>query len=226
MLKKALYYIVNTLSVIIIVAALVVLLSALLTGQNEAPNVFGYSVFRVVTGSMEPEIEKGDLIVVKRTEPSEIAVGDVISFYSQDPELMGAVNTHRVTGIETDEGDYLFTTKGDANLIQDKYPVSASYLIGLVVFSSGLLGRVSRIIANPLVFVPLILLPLLVILLTNLTKTVRLAKEAVRREEEQAIADAVAEIKRRKAEKQNDADDVKESVTGVQAQSAQPDEQI
>ena len=226
MLKKVLYYIVNTVSVLIIVAALLILLSVVLTGRNEAPSILGYSVFRVVTGSMEPEIAEGDLIVVKHVEVPEVAVGDVISFYSQDPALMGAVNTHRVVGIENDGGKYLLTTKGDANKTQDKYPVLPESLIGTVVFSSHLLGSISRIAVNPLVFVPLILLPLLILLLTNLTRTVRLAKETVRQEEEQALAEALAEVKRRKAEKQCGEDGVEKSDTTPQNEGTQQDRQI
>lgn len=200
MLKKALYYIVNTVSALVIAAALFVLLSVVMTRQNETPNVLGYSAFRVVTGSMEPNIAQGDLIVVKRVSGAEIAVGDVITFYSQDPELLGAVNTHRVTDAKAEDGEWVFTTKGDANEIEDKYVVRESNLIGKVTFSSKLLGTLSRLAANPLVFVPLILIPLLVMLLSNMVKTIRLAKEAVRVEEEEAVTEALRQIQRRQAE--------------------------
>lgn len=218
MLKKAFYYIVNTLSVIIIAAALFILLSVVLTNRNEPPNVLGYSAFRVVTGSMEPSIEQGELIVVKRQPASAIAVGDVITFYSQDPQLQGAINTHRVTGLKDENGSIVFSTKGDANEIEDRYPVKDTNLIGKVVFSSSVLGNVSRLAANPLIFIPLILVPLLAILLSNMIKTVRLAKEAVRVEEEKAVADVLQQIRQRKAEEaaaaeQNRANEKEDDIT-------------
>lgn len=200
MIKKILYYAVNALSVIIIAAALAVLLSVVLTRQGETPNIMGYSVFRVVTGSMKPEINENDLIVVKETDASEIKTGDVISFRSADPSLGGAVNTHRVVQITQESGSYLFTTKGDANLIEDPYPVGQDDLIGVVVFTSAFLGALSRLVSNPLVFIPLILVPLLLILLTNMVKTIKLARTAAEEEEARAITEAIEEAKRRKAE--------------------------
>lgn len=200
MVKKILYYIVNTLSVVIIVAAVLVLLSVVLTKQGDTPSILGRSVFRVVSGSMEPSISANDLIVVRKTDASDIREGDVISFYSSDPELRGAVNTHRVAEVLQDNGHYSFVTKGDANIIEDEYPVRDTDVIGVVVFVSGFLGHLSRVIANPLVFIPVILVPLLVILISNLVKAARIAKAAVREEEERALAEALEEVKRRKAE--------------------------
>ena len=127
---------VNTISVLLIVAAMAVLLTVVLTKAGDTPSIMGYSLFRVVTGSMEPTIGEGSLIVVKKTEASEIKEGDIISFYSTDPELKGAVNTHRVTGVKSEKNGLVFETKGDANLVKDEYPVQESNIIGVVVFIS------------------------------------------------------------------------------------------
>jgi len=204
MVKKFFYYLINAISVVIIIAAVFVLLSVVFTARSEAPSVFGYSAFRVVTGSMEPEIGENDMIVVKRAGASEIEVGDVISFYSADPSLQGAVNTHRVTDITVDGGSRYFTTKGDANVIEDKYPVGENNLIGKVVFTSSFLGILSRVVSNPLVFIPLILVPLLFILLSNMVRTVRLARQAAEEDEKKAVEEALQEIRRRKAERETE----------------------
>ena len=199
-MKKAFFYIVNAVSVLIIALALFVLLSVVLTRSGETPSIMGYSVFRVITGSMEPAIEENDLIVVKRVEPEEVRTGDVISFYASDPSLRGAVNTHRVTAVSQENGETVFTTKGDANQLEDAYPVYPDALIGRVVFVSAFLGTLSRLVSNPLVFVPLIFVPLLAILLVNMVRTVRLAKAAAQEEERQALAGMVEQAKRRRAE--------------------------
>ena len=70
--KKLFFHLITIVSVIIIVMAVCVLLTVVLTKSSEAPNIFGYSVFRVLTGSMEPTIETNYLIVVKSTDTSEI----------------------------------------------------------------------------------------------------------------------------------------------------------
>ena len=80
----------------------------------------------------------------------------------------------------------------------DAYDVQSEYLVGKVIWSSLILGKISRLAANPLIFIPVILLPLSVILLTNLIHTVRLAKKITREEEEAAVREAVEELRKRK----------------------------
>lgn len=198
MAKKVFLQIINILSVVIIALALFVLLSVVLTRRGDTPNVLRFSAFRVVSGSMRPELQEDDLIVIKRVAPDKIEVGDIISFYSPDPELRGAVNTHRVTAVAEEGGQYVFTTKGDANVIEDKYGVRGDEVLGKVVLVSTLLGKLSRLAANPLVFIPLILAPLLAILLTNLVRTVRLAKEAAQEEERRELAALAERMKKQR----------------------------
>lgn len=180
--KKIIRTVLNVISVAVIVLAIFMLLTVLMTRGSGAPNFLGYSVFRVMTGSMEPELPVNTLIVVHRVEPEEVKVGDVISFYSTDPTLYGSINTHRVTQVTTDGGEPAFVTKGDANLIEDHYLTRGKDLIGVVVFSSFLLGTIVRLASNPLVFVPVIMVPLVVMLIINLTKTVRVTRQMAEEE--------------------------------------------
>ena len=185
----------NAAAIGLILVSVFVLLSVVLTPAGQVPQVLGYSVFRVMTGSMEPEIREDSLLVVKKTPPEDIAPGDVISFFSPDPMLEGAVNTHRVVRIEKESGRIRFITKGDANVIEDTYPTDASALVGRVVFKSYGLGKVVSLLSNPLVFGIIILLPLLVILLMNLYRAVRIAADIAKKEEEEAVRKALEEIK-------------------------------
>lgn len=196
-IRKIFLNIINVVSVIIITSAVVVLLTVVLTRSDEAPNIFGYSVFRVLTGSMEPAIETDSLILVRRIDPSEIKKDDIISFYSQDPSHGGAVNTHRVVSAEQDGELWYYTTKGDANQVADKYIVTSNDLIGKVIFTSHALGLFVRLLANPLIFIPVILLPLFMILLSNLIRTVRLAKKMAKEEEEAAVREALEELRKK-----------------------------
>ena len=145
------------------------------------------------------------LILVKKTDPSQIQVGDVISFYSADPALDGAVNTHRVIAIEQDGTEWKYTTQGDANNIPDQYGTDSEALIGKVVASSLALGKLARLVANPLVFIPVILIPLAVILISNLVRTIRLAGKIAKDEEEAAVREAIREIQE-KRQKENSSD--------------------
>ena len=185
----------NAAAIGLILVSVFVLLSVVLTPAGQVPQVLGYSVFRVMTGSMEPEIRSDSLLVVKKIPPEEIAPGDVISFFSPDPMLEGAVNTHRVVRIEKENGRIQFITKGDANVIEDTYPVDASALVGRVVFQSYGLGKAVSLLSNPLVFGIIILLPLVIILVMNLCRAVRIAADIAKKEEEEAVRKALEEIK-------------------------------
>lgn len=185
----------NAAAIALILVSVFVLLSVVLTPAGQVPQVLGYSVFRVMTGSMEPEIREDSLLVVQKTPPEDIVPGDVISFFSPDPMLEGAVNTHRVVRIEKENGRTQFITKGDANVIEDIYPTDASALVGRVVFQSYGLGKTVSLLANPLVFGIIILLPLLIILLMNLYRAVRIAADIAKKEEEEAVRKALEEIK-------------------------------
>lgn len=195
MKKRWIFQVFNAVAIALILVSVFVLVSVVLTPAGQVPQVLGCSVFRVMTGSMEPEIPENSLLVVKKTPPEDIAPGDVISFFSPDPMLEGAVNTHRVVRIEKESGRIRFITKGDANVIEDTYPTDASALVGRVVFKSYGLGKVVSLLSNPLVFGIIILLPLLVILLMNLYRAVRIAADMAKKEEEEAVRKALEEIK-------------------------------
>lgn len=199
-MRKIISNTVNTLSVVIIVAAIFILLTVVMTKPGEAPNIMGYSVFRVLSGSMQPAIPIDSLVFVKHADADKIREGDIISFYSRDPSLDGFVNTHRVVSIEKEQGAISFTTKGDSNYMDDRYPVSSADLIGKVVHISPILGKFVRLLSNPLIFLPLIVLPLLVILLSNLIRTIKVTRTIAKEEEEAAIRQALEEIKNRKKE--------------------------
>ncbi len=102
-----------------------------IANKNEVPSIGGNAPLIVLTGSMEPTIKAGDLIVTKKIDAEEVRVDDVISFF--DPDGNGStIVTHRVIGVETDEtsGELFFRTQGDNNNIADMTPVPAENLVG------------------------------------------------------------------------------------------------
>ena len=91
---------------------------------GKTASIFGYSVLKVVSGSMEPSIHEGDYIYIKRTDTDSLKAGDIISFYSQDDSIKGEINTHRISAVLSDG---TFVTKGDANKIEDSVTVQKYY---------------------------------------------------------------------------------------------------
>ena len=102
-----------------------------IANKNEVPSIGGNAPLIVLTGSMDPTIKAGDLIVTKKIDAEDVRVDDVISFF--DPEGNGSsIVTHRVIGIEIDEtsGEIFFRTQGDNNDIADMTPVPEKNLVG------------------------------------------------------------------------------------------------
>lgn len=119
-----------------VLIALAVLMFSILGAklQGRVPYIFGHSVMRIVSGSMESEIPEGSYILIKKIDPEEVREGDVITFYSSDYSILGLPNTHRVVEppIVTD-GGYEFVTRGDANSVNDKVTAKGDQLIGVYV---------------------------------------------------------------------------------------------
>lgn len=192
--KKVLTFIIDAVCVIIIIAAIFALLTVVLNRNGNQTGLFGFHAFRVLSGSMEPEIPVDSLVIVREVNPSEIRENDVITFYSRDPELQGSANTHRVTAVREENGYYSFTTKGDANLLEDRYAVLGSDLIGRVVFVSFFAGKALRLVSNPIVFAAVVIIPLLVMMILNMKDVIVTARKATTLELAEALEAKAAEL--------------------------------
>lgn len=94
------------------------------------PRFFGYHIYSVVSGSMEPAIPTGSLVYIHETEPEDVAEEEVIAFYGARDSA--SIITHRVVENRTLMGEFI--TKGDANQTVDMNPVPYENFIGKVVY--------------------------------------------------------------------------------------------
>lgn len=195
MKSKCFFSLINIAAICLIAMSIFVLLTVVLTPAGQVPQVMGFSVLRVLTGSMKPEIPEDSMLLVQKADAASLQVGDVISFFSPDPSLNGALNTHRIVGIAEVDGSLQFTTKGDANPIEDQYPVDESRVLGKVLFVSTRLGKLLHLISNPLVFGLAVLVPLVLILVGNLVSALKSAARLAKEEEEAAVRQALEELK-------------------------------
>ncbi len=101
------------------------------------PMLFGCRSLVVMSGSMEPGIATGSVVVVKRIPAAEIAVGDVVSFHS--PES-GRILTHRVQAVAVGEGVIEVQTRGDANTGTESWAIEPTGTVGRLVFEIPYLG--------------------------------------------------------------------------------------
>ena len=128
----------NVISTVLVV--IVVVVALLLVGAR----LFGLQVYAVLSGSMEPTYHVGSVIYVEPVDPSEIQVGDPITFVMNE-EL--TVATHRVVRIDAENSH--FYTKGDANENPDAAPVHFNNLLGKPVFTIPYLGYISSYVQSP-----------------------------------------------------------------------------
>lgn len=114
---------------------IVIALVALLLVAFIVLKATGFQFFVVMSGSMEPILPVGSVVLVQPTPYDDIQVGDDISFVVGEERI---TVTHRV--IEKDENSNTLTTKGVANNVSDD-PIPASAVIGKVIFDIPLVGR-------------------------------------------------------------------------------------
>lgn len=145
--------------------------------------VFNIRLFTVVSQSMTPKYDIGDVLISKEVEPSKIKEGDVISYLGASGDFANKVITHRVVAIEkSEDGKLYFRAKGDANIIEDPI-VSQDQLYGVVVYKSFILSLVYRIVGTKIGFFLCIILPILFIICSEMLSTM-LEKEEERRKKE------------------------------------------
>lgn len=123
-----------------------------MTNKDEVPNIFGFKPFMVLSGSMESEIHKGDLIITKIIDADTVQIDDVIAFR----DAADTVTTHRVIDIVEKEGSTYFITKGDNNSSQDQNLVALEDVEGLYIGRLPGIGSIMDSLAKPTVILILV----------------------------------------------------------------------
>jgi len=124
----------------------------------------------VLSGSMEPAISPGDVVIVGAVSPTDIAVDDVITFYRTEN---GIPTTHRVVEVLSGDGGLAFRTMGDANEDPDGAPVPAGNVVGRVVFTIPFIGYVIEAGKTPVGFAALVVVPFGLLLASELYDMMR-----------------------------------------------------
>lgn len=114
-----------------------------------------YDVKIVLSGSMEPAIKTGSVVVVKPTDLYK--TGDIITFGKDDKNNIPT--THRIIDSRVEAGKMIYKTKGDANGDPDGSEVRESEIIGKVILDIPYLGFILDMARKPLGFVILIGIP-------------------------------------------------------------------
>ena len=115
--------------------------------HDETAGILGYNYKTVLTGSMEPAIPVGSIVITK--EKSSYEIEDIISFQEK-----GSVITHRIISIDRER----YITKGDANNVADTEEVQQKQILGKVILTIPLLGYLVMWLMSPVGIISLFII--------------------------------------------------------------------
>lgn len=155
---------VNVLIYFVFGLSLFVFITVIFNRDSGVPSFYGFSFLSVSTPSMEPTYPVDSILIIQKTDVNELAAGDVISFYSNDPAIYGQPNTHRIESKGIDgENKLFFITKGDNNIFADRYRVYEDKIIGKVRSSIPTAGKLLGKINNRYALFYLLIVPLIIV---------------------------------------------------------------
>ena len=144
-----------------VLAWALVVTSCAILGALGVGRALDYNALTVVSGSMEPGVHVGDVIVNETVAPLRAQVGDVVSF--RDPRRQSKIVTHRVGRIRVDGERVFFVTKGDANSGTERWSVDVDGGIGIVRWRLWKVGYALAWMRSPAGRILFLVLPLLFI---------------------------------------------------------------
>ena len=129
--------------------------------KEDYANVFGYALLEVVSGSMEPTIKIGDLIVIDTNEKN-YKKDDIVTFR----DVNGSFVTHRIIVIDKNQ----IVTKGDANNSKDDGAIDRSKIVGKYKFRIKNLGILIKAFKTPFVMIMIFIIGILSCILISTDK--------------------------------------------------------
>lgn len=190
---------------VILLAALFAFTTLATKNNNQVASLAGFTPLSVVSDSMAPTFNAGDLIIIRKCDPATLVEGDIVTFHTIINNEF-ALNTHRIDEIQTMGDVRSYVTKGDNNAIADIHMISDGDIVGKYVAKLPNFGKVVQFLSSSTGFLLVIVLPLLLFFIYQvyhlITVSIDLKKAlAVENIQESTQADAVlAEAAKAKAE--------------------------
>lgn len=193
------------------VEAVIIFIALIIVVQRVTNNekaFLGFRIFNVATGSMEPTYAVGDILIAREKEPSKIEIGENIVYLGKVGDYNGKIITHSVVEIEqTEDGEYLFHSKGIANTVEDPV-VHEDQVYGIVIQNNKLLAFICKILLNRFGLYFFVMVP---IILNAFVSFVRVQGEKVEQEREEERKRKMHKgEKRRKVKKVEEPEEIEE----------------
>lgn len=160
-----------------------------ISNPRQTPSFFGIKTYVIISGSMLPELDIGDIVIVKDTE--ELQEGDIISFREGQ-----SIITHRISKIITENEQQLYKTKGDNNNAEDSSSINKNLIEGKVIAKIPEVGKIALLLQNKAIIIGILILLYIYI---DSNGNLKRRKEArrlkrVEHEERSVLKDEVKEI--------------------------------
>lgn len=167
MMRKLVSSLFNALliAIILISSLYIVSVAEVRENPNSVPSVLGFTPLTVISGSMSPGIETGDLVII-RNGNRNIKPGDIVTY-----RLGEVLVTHRVKQISDKNVKEVFITQGDANSIPDYKTVDRSQILGKYAFRIPMGGYIKACLRGLPGMLIVLGLALIIIMLEILHKT-------------------------------------------------------
>ena len=182
--------------IIILLAALFAFTTLATRDNNHVANLAGFTPMTVLTDSMSPTFNHGDMIIIKKCDPNTLEVGDIVTFHTIIQNEY-ALNTHRIIEINGDVGMRTFITKGDNNEIADQRSIAGGDIVGKYTGRLPYVGYVMQFLSSSVGFLVVIVLPLLVFFIYQVYHLVMVSiklKKAVAAEAAIEAAEAASSV--------------------------------
>ena len=174
---KILWKIIKTILILVLIVIFFVIIVQRVT--NNKASVGGYGVYTIVSESMVPEYNIYDMLIAKKTNPQDIAIGDDVVYQGKEGDFNGKIVTHRVIKKKHDGKIYSFVTKGIANPVEDP-EISEDQIYGKVLVKSQILSTASKVLNTTYGFYFIIFVPIVIIVTLEIIDTVNERKKLKR----------------------------------------------
>lgn len=143
-------------------------LIAVLLVVSVFPIAGNYKIMTVLSGSMEPGIKTGSVVVVKPSDNYKI--GDIITFGEMSKTKTPI--THRIYEMKVEGSEPVYITKGDANNAPDQKEIAGKEIIGKVLFDIPYIGYAVDAAKKPFGFMLIIIIPATIIIYDEIRKII------------------------------------------------------
>ena len=204
---KKIWNIVSNVLIWMVVAVTVIVMVFTIVSVNTFDrsdrDLFGYRFFIVLSDSMSAtDFDAGDVVVVKRVDPTTLKEGDIIAFTSQNPDNYGVTVTHKIRRLTvTQDGERGFVTYGTTTNTDDETVVTYPFVQGQYRFRLPMVGTFFQFLRTTQGYIICILIPFLLLILYQGLNTVKIFRQykAEQMAELQAEREAV-EVERKRSE--------------------------